>query len=243
MARSVPVIAVFGSDVAGTPAVSRKLGEAIALSGATLLTGGGQEPTENSVKEQAMEGARSAPRRRRGARIGVLGKEENEVWEKAVADEFLMSLAFSHRRNYVNAMLCDVAVAFVGGNGTTSEVAFALAAERPILLLGAEWAQGFPLVRTEAAFQEFLRSSKARVPDGDGEDPVDFLIKRAYKQLTLKSGAVVEHLPLAHPPEEVTAQAAKMARDDHLRGHFPDLPDRTGIAMAFQVWLAARENG
>jgi predicted Rossmann-fold nucleotide-binding protein len=236
MARSIPVVGIFGGDQEETLDPADQLGEAIATARATLLTGGGRELTEPSVKQRAMEGARRAEWGQRGARISVLGKEEKKVWVKAVGDQILLSLAYKHRRNYVNAMLCDVAVAFPGGDGTTSEVAFPLAAERPVILLGDEWAAAFPVVRSQATYDAFIKSATTRVPER-GKDPVDVLIRGAYRKLTLESGTVVEHLPLDHPAVELAARAKQLAHEDGLQGHFPDLSDRAEICTTYNKWL------
>lgn len=240
MTRSLPIVAVFGSDKNPTLKPAKGLGKAIARAGGVLLTGGGREPKEGSVKERAMKGAREAGQEGRG-RIGVLGKEERKnVWWQADGIEFSMSLGYGHRRNYVNAVLCDVAVAFDGGDGTTSEVAFALATTRPVILVGPEWASVYPLVRAEAAYNAFVTSSKTRV-DGVGTAPVDRLITKAYGELSLPPRGKVEHVPLDRPPADIATLAMDLARHDGLRGEFPDLPDRADIADAYHSWLVGLE--
>ena len=57
MTRSLPIVAVFGSDMKPTLKPAKELGTAIARAGGVLLTGGGRAPKDGSVKERAMEGA------------------------------------------------------------------------------------------------------------------------------------------------------------------------------------------
>ena len=151
-----------------------------------------------------------------------------------------MSLGYEHRRNYVSAALCDVAVAFDGGDGTTSEVAFALATGRPVVLVGAEWASAYPLVRAEAAYDAFVTSSKTRV-DGVGMDAIDILITKSYCELSLLPRGKTEQVPLDHPPAQTATLALDLARQDGLQGAFPDLPDRVDISDAYHSWLAGLE--
>jgi predicted Rossmann-fold nucleotide-binding protein len=43
---------------------------------------------------------------------------------------------YKHRRNYAEACICDGAIAFEGGDGTISEVLFALQLGHPVIVVG-----------------------------------------------------------------------------------------------------------
>lgn len=63
---------------------------------------------------------------------------------QADASALVLRPRIGHRRNYVEAHLCDVAVAFDGAPGTTSEVAFRLALGRPVVLVGRRLGRDVP---------------------------------------------------------------------------------------------------
>lgn len=236
----MPVIAVFGSSEAETLGPAEAVGAEVARQRAILLTGGGRGQGRPAVKESAMDGAEEL--RRQGyvaARVGVLGREEAEVGAE-VEDEgtrLVLAPACGDRRNYLNACLCDVAVAFHGAEGTKSEVAFSLALGRAVILLGEGWTGEYPVVRDRAAYDAFVGASRTRVP-GDGDDDLDHQVADAYARLDADREWPVDHLPLDHPAREVVELARERASETGSRGRFPDLPALRGLATAYDDWVA-----
>ena len=241
--RTLPVIAVFGSSDGATLPGADAVGAEVARRGMILLTGGGRGHGRPAVKESAFDGARRA-RREEGvaaARVGVLGREAKQV-EVRIEDhgtEIILAPALKDRRNYLNASMCDVAIAFQGGEGTKSEVAFCLGLGRPVLLVGPLWGQEYPVIREQAALDSFLQASKHRVPGGDA-DALDRLIRDVYRRLAAGGDVDVEHRPLDHPVADIVDSVRRRAVDTGLIGVFPDLddPTRAPLAEAYDAWVA-----
>lgn len=101
------------------------LGRAIATEGWLLLTGGRQE----GVMDAACRGAKSA----HGLTVGILPTATPEGISSAVDVPILTDLGCA--RNNVNVLSSQVVVACGVGPGTVSEVALAIKANRPVILL------------------------------------------------------------------------------------------------------------
>ncbi|GAB2459530.1 hypothetical protein HD599_001340 [Conyzicola lurida] len=130
------VVAVFGSNspLAVELEAARFLAAAIAAEGATLLTGGdGSDPS--TVKDAAIIMAKTIPD---ASWIGVLN--EPETADPVVVGSYglLVTPGFGHRRNFVEACLCDAAVAIGHSPGTSSEALFAMFLRRPVVLVDAD---------------------------------------------------------------------------------------------------------
>lgn len=234
-----PVVAVFGSTLAGTIPPATRVGRAVAEQRCVLLTGGGRKPAEQSVKEQAMEGCRDAGKAgARASRVGVLGTEAHTVGFEVNGPEAILGPNLGDGRNYLNAAMCDVAVALPGGPGTHSEAAFALALGRPVVLLG-DWATPFPDEKSDAR-RALVASARLRVPGTDGSD-LSTLVTAAYEALLGTADLHVKRLPLNHDAGDVVATALGMVDFDHLPGDVPrlaDRPDLDPLAAAYREWLA-----
>lgn len=133
------IVAVFGGngDHVDKDVLSfaEKLGGDITRRGHILLTGGDGPPDpsgegEDEVKRRAIRGAQSRPW------IGVL--QSGAIDHREEHSTFIVKSGLKHKRNYLEAFLCDVAVGLVGGPGTLSEVVFALSLGRPVVLIGRD---------------------------------------------------------------------------------------------------------
>jgi uncharacterized protein (TIGR00725 family) len=234
-----PVVAVFGSSVPETMPPATSLGRAVAEQRCVLLTGGGRKPAGQSVKEQAMEGCRAAGKGDApGFRVGVLGTEPHRVGFEVSGTEAILGPGLGDGRNYLNAAMCDVAVALPGGRGTHSEVAFALALGRPVVLLG-DWRTPFPNEMPDSR-RALVDSARPRVPGTDGSD-LSTLVTAAYAAVLGTAELRVERRPLEHDADDVVATAVGMVDCDHLPGDVPrlvDRPDLDPVAAAYRRWLA-----
>lgn len=243
--RSTPIVAVFGSSVRATLNPAEALGRAVGDTDCILLTGGGRQPNEGSVKEKAMVGARASEGpARRAARVGVLGVESTRVRIEVTDSQVILEPNLGHGRNYVNAAMCDVAVGFPGGHGTDSEVAFALALGRPVVLVGDAWDTSFPRGEDQSARDALVASARKRVK-GTGGTALDALVNRAYADLLVRP-VRVERLRLDHPPGEVAATARNLTKAVGLHGGIPtlaDRPDLAELAKQYRDWLTRFTRG
>jgi len=105
---------------------ARALGGRIARAGWTLLTGG----QAVGVMDAASRGAAEAG----GLVVGVLPQADAAHASPSVQVAIVTGLG--HARNVVNVLSSDVVIACGLGLGTLSEVALALKAGRPVVLLG-----------------------------------------------------------------------------------------------------------
>ncbi len=124
------VIGVMGPAAcdSATAALARAVGRGIAARGAVLLTGG-----RSGVMEEASRGAREAG----GTTLGILpGARPEESPANPYVDIPLFT-GLGEARNWVNVCASDALIAVGGGFGTLSEIALALKARKPLVLLGS----------------------------------------------------------------------------------------------------------
>ena len=108
--------------------LARAVGHAIAKRGAVLLTGG-----RSGVMEAASQGARDAG----GLTVGVLpGAGAADSPPNPYVDVALYT-GLGEARNWVNVCSSEALIAISGGFGTLSEIALALKARKPLVLLGS----------------------------------------------------------------------------------------------------------
>lgn len=162
---------------------ARAFGAAIVRAGAVLLSGG-TGCGADEIKERAIEGAVAEG----GGWIGV----ENSgrlAPPRRVRGGLVVSPGVGHRRNFVGAALCDAAIALSGEDGTASEVVFALALRRPVVLYG--WTPSGDLID----------AAQRRVPRTNGDSVLDRAIARAYDRPLL----LPDPTPPDVPPEEIVS--------------------------------------
>ncbi len=124
-----PVIGVMGGGEDASPAavaLAERLGERVAAEGWVLLTGG----RDAGVMAAASRGAKRIPG---SLTVGVLPSASGGV---APDVDVAIFTGMGNARNAINALSSDVVVAIgVSGVGTASEVALALKAGKPVILV------------------------------------------------------------------------------------------------------------
>jgi uncharacterized protein (TIGR00725 family) len=115
--------AVADDDTLGD---ARRTGALIAENGWVLLTGG----RACGVMAAASDGASDAG----GLVVGILPGDSREGAAPGV--DIAIPTGMSDARNAISVLASQVVIALPGGAGTISEVALALKAERPVVLLG-----------------------------------------------------------------------------------------------------------
>jgi uncharacterized protein (TIGR00725 family) len=105
------------------------LGEAIARAGWVLLSGGRNSGVMDAVNHGA--------KRVGGLTIGVIPGSDRRSMSDAVDVGIVTGMGSG--RNYINVLSSDVVIACgFGGAGTASEIALALKAKRPVILLNCQ---------------------------------------------------------------------------------------------------------
>jgi uncharacterized protein (TIGR00725 family) len=102
-----------------------QLGHLIAQQGWVLLTGG----RNVGVMQAATQGAKQAG----GLTLGILPGQEAEGVSEAV--DIAIFTGMGSARNQINVLSSDVVIACGVGAGTVSEIALALKAKKPVILL------------------------------------------------------------------------------------------------------------
>jgi uncharacterized protein (TIGR00725 family) len=124
------VIGVMGPAACdeATAGLAVAVGRGVAERGAVLLTGG-----RSGVMEAASRGAREAGGLTIGILpgVGVVDSPPNAFVEVAIYT------GLGEARNWVNVCASDALIAIGGGFGTLSEIALALKARKPVVLLGS----------------------------------------------------------------------------------------------------------
>jgi uncharacterized protein (TIGR00725 family) len=125
------IIAVFGGNDVGDDVLrlAEDLGRDISER-AILLTGGREPTSRRNVKDRALRGASAGPW------IGIAQSKRDRIEGTPVGSGFAIDSGLDDRRNFLNAHLCDAAVALEGRRGTVSEAVFAMALGKPLVLVG-----------------------------------------------------------------------------------------------------------
>jgi uncharacterized protein (TIGR00725 family) len=147
------VIGVMGPSACDgdTATLARAVGRGIAERGAVLLTGG-----RGGVMEAAAAGAREAG----GLTVGVLPGAGPEDSPPNPHVEIALFTGLGEARNWVNVCASDAIIAIGGGFGTLSEIALALKARKPLVLVGSwqlEAAGATPAIPRAAGAAEALQ--------------------------------------------------------------------------------------
>ncbi|MGB3199808.1 MAG: TIGR00725 family protein [Nodosilinea sp.] len=122
------IIGVMGPGATASPpqlALAYDLGRAIASAGWVVLTGG----RAAGVMAAACQGAQAAG----GLTVGILPSADGADMSAAVDIPILTGLG--NARNVVNVLSSRVVVACGLGPGTAAEIALALKAQRPVILM------------------------------------------------------------------------------------------------------------
>jgi predicted Rossmann-fold nucleotide-binding protein len=249
-----PGVAVFGGDEAEALEPARMIGRWVVRRGCVVLTGGrgpAVEPDRPSVRKTAIEGAeREAEAGSPGSWAEVERNEDEQPDVEVFDTHVVLHPQFDHRRNYVEAHLCDVAIALPGEDGTRSEVAFCLELGRPVVLLGPNWQDDYERLNADrrvvqdrlaqAVDDRVLRRPLAAPWNPGLEDA-----RRRLDDVTWPLPAVV-HCDLPdgdEDAEEVVDTALDLLDLEHLPGMFPlfkDAPGYMDMARLYADWLARR---
>lgn len=248
MQRTTPVVAVFGggSDVATeTQTAAESIGCELARRGWVLLTGtDGTGGDSEAVKDKAFAGAgRAVAHGALGARLGVERTDDPKPPSER-GSSMILRPGFGHRRNYIEAHLCDAAIALPGTDGTISEVAFCLALGRPVVLVGGTWEKRYPLSERHRTrtLDKFRRCTRKQMRRGAEASPtIDALIDDALVRLgTDLPEYTYEDLPRDDQVGGILDLVRRMIGSTPGRGEFPDLPEHQEMEMAaaYRNWVA-----
>jgi uncharacterized protein (TIGR00725 family) len=252
--REFPIVAVFGSTNEDALELAKLIGAAIVRHGGVLLTGGiGKKKA--AVKEKAIAGARAARGKDCiGAWIGVDPKAQKKKPGFVPKDKScVIQTGFGNKRNYLEACLCDAAIALKDGKGTLSEVTFCLSLRKPVVLIG-DWESEYPLAESETLCKLVEASFKRVKENPSGDATLDKLLAKGAILTNLKESLpAYRYYPM--PAENDRPNAAKDAVDQififlqpfqkiGFKGTFPELDgaEYKKVKTAYDSWLRQIEN-
>jgi uncharacterized protein (TIGR00725 family) len=130
-----PIIGVMGGGVVSpeVEAMAYDLGQRIAQQGWVLLNGG----RNVGVMDASARGARDAG----GLTVGILPGESTRDASPAIDIPIMTDMGSA--RNNINVLSSDVVVVCQGEAGTLSEIALALKAGKPVIVLGFDAGTSF----------------------------------------------------------------------------------------------------
>lgn len=250
----VPIIAVFGSNKANTLELAQSIGGEIARQNCILLTGG-TSSSGKAVKEKAIAGAEEARREDFVAPWIGVARDKNRQDSDPAADgrSFVIHPGFDHKRNYIEACFCDAAIALEGGEGTVSEVTFCLSLQKPVVLVGNNWAKDYPLASSEKdkTLDKLVKEAFNRVGRERSRNSTldQLLTEKTIRDNLTKSLPAYKYSPIPpNPnwPNEAT-QIVKCVYDflkySGLKGAFPSLAGKEyqNMKAKYDSWLGKIE--
>jgi uncharacterized protein (TIGR00725 family) len=130
-----PVVGVMGGGEASSEdvAVAYEVGRLIAQNDWILLNGG----RNAGVMDSSAKGAHDAG----GLTIGII--PDAHLGQASTYLDVAVITGMGSARNNINVLSCNVVIACAGGAGTLSEIALALKAGRPVIVVNIELGSAF----------------------------------------------------------------------------------------------------
>jgi len=162
---------------------------------------------------------------------------------ESTESHIILRPGYEHKRNYVEAHLCDVAIALPGRQGTPSEVAFCLVLGRPLVLVGPIWEADYNLLgdNRAVALARFRKDTINQMSSNEQKSPLDAVIRNTYRSLTegLTLPALrYRSLPDETGPDVIIECALELIDRTKLPGRIPAIPEFETMARDYTDWLS-----
>jgi hypothetical protein len=230
--RTKRIVAVFGGSSAPSAdvlACAKKLGHTITERGHVLLTGG-TGPGDKSVKAVAIEGAGSE----RWVGVDQSGPDRTEEKDGGL----VVWTGLGHKRNYLEACICDAAVALPGGDGTVSEVTSSLSLDRPVAFVG-DWDADVDLdaLDRSSVLKDIVQRTQTRFGNGTGTDEITPLIAEESLLRALQQLPPYRYFELCEAQAAVEWIESVVPGPPPFQGEFPRLAALEEVARDFERWI------
>jgi SLOG cluster4 family len=211
-------------------ACAEELGQAISAAGYILLTGG-TGPDDRSVKGRAIKGAGAA------RWVGVAQKGPSGT--RKVNGGLVIRTGLGDKRNYLEARICDAAVALRGGEGTLSEITSALSVGRPVALVG-KWRTDVDLDAEDrsAVLERIVRGAQTKLDNPPGNEEIDALIIQDVQVDALDPLPPYGYFELCEAAAVVRWIESVLPGPAPFAGEFPRIAGMERIASEYEQWLA-----
>lgn len=233
--RTQRIIAIFGgSKKESVLSFAESLGLAIAQERQILLTGG-TGPKRDSVKNCAIFGADPSPW------IGVDRKATRGAFcSRDPRHSFSICSDLDHKRNYLEALMCDAAVGLEGGCGTISEVTSALSLQRPVALVGDYWRK-WDLDKARSQALDSLTAITVDRFDTSGGDnhELDIHLNAEAIRSRLNDSPYYKYFSSDATATSVFSWIKSvLPAGENLLGTFPAIESHKTVHDAYYTWLA-----
>ena len=243
--RTKRIIAVFGGHKVGDDVLNfaEDLGRAVAARQQILLTGGSGPGAKRpkTVKNRAIDGA--IPE----SWVGVERMERPEPSIPMPPRGLSITLPeLDNRRNYVEALMCDGAIAVEGGPGTISEIMSSLSLGRPVALAGDYWKPTWEALQSDrsSTLDDLCRCAAAHMLGDTEGGPFSEQVSRYALRAGLSDDEPLAiqwfggDIPASQVVDWITQEVSLDAglRDDFPAGGEVD----AAVEACFRKWLAAQ---
>ena len=123
--------------------MAKEVGQEIGRRGAILITGG-----KDGVMEAASQGAKSV----KGLTIGILPEPDSSSANPYV--DIPVATGIGYARNFINIASSDVIISIAGLGGTLSEIGFAIALNKRLILLKGTGGVTDMIIKNKAMFPD-----------------------------------------------------------------------------------------
>jgi len=124
MVLRITVIGSSGKISSNLKGVAELVGQEIARREAILITGG---------RDGVMEAASKGASKENGVVVGILPEDTEVRANPHVSIAITTGIGFA--RNYINVVSSDAIISIAGSGGTLSEIGYAIALQKPLVLL------------------------------------------------------------------------------------------------------------
>jgi len=250
MTRTKLIIAVFGSTETSSFPLAEKIGSAIAQKNQVLLTGG-KGVEDGTVKEKAILGAKEEAKRSNWAANWIGVDRTSKIGFKIdyQGRAFKLQTDLDHKRNCLEACLCDAAIALEGEDGTISEALYTLWLGKRVVFVG-DISQKRNIIAhngsvTSVNFEEMICAAHKRVGSILASDyPLNTLfdkdvIEKGLKRLQDSANYKWYPTPTNEGKQlEVIQNALLWLLETNVTGDFPMIAGYANIAAEYKKWLS-----
>jgi hypothetical protein len=143
-----------------------------------------------------------------------------------------------HKRNYLEACMCDAAIALPGGDGTVSEVTSSLSLDRPVAFLG-DWRADIDLdaLDLSSVLKKIVERTRRRFGNPNSTDGINVLIAEDTLLHALKHLPPYRYFDLCEAEAVAEWIESVVPGPAPFSGEFPRLAGLEKVARDYDRWI------